>query len=137
MNLYIRHREKGVWITFLHSIDEFNELEANYIPGRRLVIGDLSLFSKSMLNKLLKFIEENHNIDCFTSKDIDDPILMSRFRSVFKEGVIHNVTHSLEDYQKSTMDYQSSMELMSGWSLDAQLKAPLLPHNKKTLLNEL
>ena len=82
MNLYIRDR--GRRVVFLHDINELRNFIEVYV-GQEVVIGDLSTFNRPMVQCLLKFVEENPRVDCYSSYDIDDPILMSRFTKVFKE----------------------------------------------------
>ena len=87
-----------------------------------------------MLNKLLKFIEENPNIDCFSSRDINNPILSSRFIQVYKQGANEVPQHSVEDYLTSSKDYSSAKLLLSGYSIDAQLLAPSVPNSLLSLI---
>lgn len=49
------------------------------------VIGDLSLWSASSRLRLLKLIEENPQIDVYSSQDLYLPILQSRFSSIVKD----------------------------------------------------
>lgn len=49
------------------------------------VIGDLSLWSASSRLRLLKLIEENPQIDVYSSQDLYIPILQSRFTSIVKD----------------------------------------------------
>lgn len=49
------------------------------------VIGDLSLWNKNSRLRLLKLIEENPQIDVYSSQDLYIPILQSRFVSVVKD----------------------------------------------------
>ncbi len=49
------------------------------------VIGDLSLWSASSRLRLLKLIEENPQIDVYSSQDLYLPILQSRFTSIEKD----------------------------------------------------
>lgn len=49
------------------------------------VIGDLSLWSASSRLRLLKLIEENPQIDVYSSQDLYIPILQSRFSSIVKD----------------------------------------------------
>jgi len=79
---YIRSKPK--WINFIHAdIEGFIEMyEMNPQP---LVIGDLSLMSPSKITKLLKLVEDYPLISCYSSSDLDNPVLYSRF-SDFKIG---------------------------------------------------
>lgn len=69
---------------------------------------------------LLKFLEENPEVDVFTSEDIDDPILLSRFVKVEKEHLQYTQTHDPEGYKKSNHDFMS---------IDSQLQS-LSPADK-------
>lgn len=133
MKLYVREKPKA-WINFIHDVEEFKEFEMMYIPGRKLVIGDISTFSKPMLNRLLKFIEENHEIDCYTSKDLMDPILLSRFVEVVKEPLNVIKGHSVDDYNNSQKSYVDAVANLSGLSINAQIYAPVVPYNMFQLL---
>lgn len=81
MKLYIRDRERHV--LFVHSVEELMDFSDMYV-GQEVVIGDLSTFNRPMVQRLLKLLEENPRIDCYSSYDIDDPILLSRFTEVIK-----------------------------------------------------
>ena len=76
--LFIRNRKCG-YITFLHNKQELLDFIYSYIPGRHLVIGDVATFNNSMRQALLKLIEENPMLDCYSSEDLVDPIIQSRF----------------------------------------------------------
>lgn len=49
------------------------------------VIGDLSLWSRNSRLRLLKLIEENPQIDVYSSQDLYIPILQSRFTRIVKD----------------------------------------------------
>lgn len=89
MKLYIRDLSKHV--VYLHSLQELRDFEDNYI-GMPVVIGDLYYFNEPMRQRLLKFLESNPQIDCYSSYDISDPILLSRFVSVEKTPIEHKPT---------------------------------------------
>ena len=135
MKLYVRNKSK--WINFIHSVEEFKEFEECYIQGRKMVIGDLAQFNKPMLNRLLKFIEENSDIDCYSSKDITDPILLSRFVEVVKEPLILASSHSIEDFNNSDKDYMSAALYLSAMSNEAKLRAVKSKPNIFKLLESL
>ena len=128
MKLYIRHR-KSIWINFIHDIQEFREFEDNFIEGRKLVIGDLAQFSKPMVYRLLKFIEAHPEVDCYSSMDIDDPILLSRFVEIVKEPLEITQTHSFEDFNNSANDYTSVVSMLSDIPTDLQLR---IPHSRQS-----
>lgn len=102
MKLFIRNKQN--WINFLHSTEEFKQFLDNYIPGTQLVIGDISFFNSSMKTMLLKFIEENELVDCYSSQDIMDPVLLSRFIEVVKEPLTYQ-TVSLEELRELEKTY--------------------------------
>lgn len=83
MTLYVRRRTK--WITFVHSVQELREFCAAYIPGQSPVLGDISRFNKQMRNILLRFLEHNPSVDCYSSEDIPAGALLSRFSRIEKE----------------------------------------------------
>lgn len=136
MVLYVRHKQ-GIWINYVHSIEEFREFEDILIPGRHMVIGDLALFSKPMMYWLLKLIEENSEIDCYSSKDIQDPILLSRFVNIIKDPVTYDRTHSMEDFKESSKDYNSVECLLSGFPSEVRLRVPLVSNAQLDLLQNL
>lgn len=136
MDLYIRHRD-NIWINFVHNIEELRAFIEVYIPGRHLVIGDLSLFNKSMFQALLKFIEDNPEIDCYSSRDLTDPILLSRFVNIYKQPLVLDRTHSLDEFKSSSRDYAAVESLLSGYSVDQKLRAPFISLNHLELLNNI
>lgn len=133
MRLYVRNRS-NIWITFIHDTAELKEFVANYVPGRRFVIGDLALFNQTMLNVLLKFVEENSLIDCYSSQDIMNPILLSRFVEIVKDPIALAPTLSLEEFQNSSHDYTSSVIFLDGMSLEKKYRAPICKSSMLKLL---
>lgn len=133
MNLYIRHRS-GVWINFISNLSELKQFEDSYLPGRHLVLGDLSLFTPTMILHLLKFIEENSDIDCYSSSDIKDPILLSRFVNVYKEPLCLVKTYSLDEFNDSDKSYSSAESLLDGTSDDIKLRISRVNSNLSKLL---
>lgn len=105
MRLYIRNRP--YWCNFVHNVEELRQFEDAYIPGTKILIGDLATFNRQMNSKLLKLLEENPMIDCFSSQDITDAVLLSRFMEVVKEPLKLNQTISEESYLTSDKSYQS------------------------------
>lgn len=105
MVLYVRKRVDG--LVFVHSIDELRKFESNYFPGTRVVLGDLSVFSRPMIEFMLKFLEENPVVDCFSSEDIDNPVLLSRFVRVDKIPLSLSPSPSLDQFTASDKSYRS------------------------------
>ena len=105
MVLYVRKRVDG--LVFVHSIDELRKFEGNYFPGTRVVLGDLSVFSRPMIEFMLKFLEENPVVDCFSSEDIDNPVLLSRFVRVDKTPLSLSPSPSLDQFTESDKSYRS------------------------------
>lgn len=104
MRLFIRNKQN--WINFLHSTEEFKQFVDNYIPGTQLVIGDISLFNSSMKTMLLKFLEENELVDCYSSQDIMDPVLLSRFIEIIKEPLSYQSV-SFEELRELEKSYSN------------------------------
>lgn len=129
MTLYIR--KKPGWINFIHNIQEFREFISFYIPERHIVIGDISQFSKQMRNMLLKFIEDNNMVDCYSSQDIVDPVLLSRFPNVVKDPITYTENILPDQFLTSDRSYLSAIENLSHLSDEYKLLAPLL--NQKLL----
>lgn len=105
MKLYIRN--KPGWINFVHTVEELRQFEDAYIPGTKILIGDLATFNKSMLSKLLKLLEENPMLDCYSSRDVSDPVLLSRFMQVVKEPLELQQSISEESFLNSDRKYQA------------------------------
>lgn len=133
MNLFIR-KKSNIWINFIQNVDELRHFEEIYIPGRKVVLGDLSLFTKPMLYRLLKFVEDNPDVDCYSSIDIKDPILLSRFLFIYKEPLVLNRSYSLEDYEQSKKDYMSVETLLDSVSDNVKLRLPLSSQSTSKLL---
>jgi hypothetical protein len=105
MKLYIR--KKSSWINYIHTLQELKEFHHNYIPGTPLLIGDLSTFTKGMANILLKLLEENPQIDCYSSRDINDKVLLSRFTQVEKEPLSLQTNPSPQDFMDSNRGFNA------------------------------
>lgn len=121
--LFIRNRSCG-YITFLHTKQELVDFMANYLPGRALVIGDIATFNKPMRQALLKFIEENPSVSCYSSEDLVDPILQSRFHTISKEPLVLDLHHNVDDYLASDKSYQSAHMCLNALSATDKLRAP-------------
>lgn len=106
MTLYIRHKPR--YVNFVHNIEELRTFELAYIPHTHVIIGDVGQFSQQMKNKLLKLIEENPEIDCYSSQDISDAILLSRFVKFCKEPVSFIPSYSQEEFFTSDKSYMAA-----------------------------
>lgn len=127
MILYVRSR--GRFINFVHSVEEFKMFQDSYIPGTPILLGDISMFNSPMKVMLLKFIEENSNVSCYSSQDITDPVLLSRFVQVIKEPLVPQ-SISVDELR----DLDKSYETISGVSLSATIKLHLY-HAANSILN--
>lgn len=81
MKLYIRKKPK--WINFVDPV-EFSALIENY-TGASICVGDISVFPNTTIQKLLKFVEENPQVNVYASSDINCGPLLSRASEVIKE----------------------------------------------------
>lgn len=114
-------RRRLGYINFIHNVDEFRQFIFNYVPGSKVLIGDLSYFNKPMKNMLLKFLEDNPLVDCYSSTDLDDSIILSRFVQVRKEPLILTSANSLDDFKNSNKDFSSVEQDLSGFSTAKKL----------------
>lgn len=114
-------RRRLGYINFLHNVDEFRQFIFNYVPGSKVLIGDLSYFNKPMKNMLLKFLEDNPLVDCYSSTDLDDSIILSRFVQVRKEPLLLTSSNSLDDFKNSNKDFSSVEQDLSGFSTAKKL----------------
>lgn len=111
MKLFIRSK-KGGFINYMHNMAELKSFQENYIPNTKILIGDLSMFNKNMLNILLKFLEENPKIDCYSSKDIADRVLLSRFSIIEKVPIQLEYLPSVSDFIESSRDFNAIQTFM-------------------------
>lgn len=130
--LFIRDRSCG-YITFLKGKQELQAFIVDYLPGRHLVIGDLSNFTNAMIQILLKFIEENPSVDCYSSTDPCNSILQSRFVSIVKQPLTLTYDQGDEKFLSSDRSYQSA-EIHLSKSCAVKLRAPLLRGKALNLL---
>ena len=119
MNLYVRVRHK--YINYLHNVQEFRQFLDMYISGTPIMIGDISVFNKPMKNMLLKFVEENPCVDCYSSSDIKDPILLSRCVNIFKDPIQFHETPSVEEFKKSDRSFIAVQEYLPSFSYAKKL----------------
>lgn len=79
-------RAKPKWINFIQDdIEGF--LEMYSLHPQPIVVGDLALMSSVQITKLLKMLEDYPEISCFSSRDVDNSILYSRFQQFIIEPV--------------------------------------------------
>lgn len=124
--LYIRKRD-GLWLNFVNSKDELSEFNCNLIPGRCVVLADLSVFNQTMKLMLLKMLEEHpDDIDCYSSVDITDPILLSRFTVVEKEPLSIVEGYDVDAWKGAKRDYANVEQMQGDKSLDVKLRLPLI-----------
>lgn len=102
-------RDKSEFVNFVHNISELRDFVEAYVPGTRIVLGDISTFSKQMVSMLLKLTEENPQIACYSSLDIVDPVLLSRFREVVKVPLEIRSEHSEKDFMLSDRSFSSTV----------------------------
>lgn len=132
--LYVRHRD-GLWLSFINSKDELKEFEYGMIPGRRTVIADLSTYTQTMKLMLLKLLEEHPDeVDCYSSSDLTDPILLSRFTEIIKEPL--NIMSGCDDeaWKVSKHDYMNAVQLQGDKTIDVQLRLPLVGSSMEKFL---
>ncbi len=131
--LFIRNRRCG-YITFLHNKQELLDFIDSYIPGRHLVIGDVATFNSGMRQALLKLIEENPTLDCYSSEDLVDPIIQSRFVEIIKEPLVLDLHHNVDEFLSSDRKFQSAHMYLNGLSSSFKLRAPLCSRQTLKLL---
>lgn len=107
MRLYVRDRSR--FINMVHTVAELRSFVEDYLYGTPVVLGDVSVFSGQMRSMLLKFLEDNPMVDCYSSVDISDAVLLSRFTQVIKEPNELTTAHSVDDYFESDCSLQSSV----------------------------
>lgn len=78
--LYLKKSPK--WVNYL-SNEELNDFIEMY-TGNELVIGDLAAWSNTSIQKLLKLVETYPKLSVYSSRDLFNPILYSRFPSIIK-----------------------------------------------------
>lgn len=110
MTLYIRVRPR--YINMIHTLDELKTFEESYFPGTSVLLGDLAMFNRPMIQKLLKLIEENAEIDCYSSEDLQDPVLLSRFMKVEKAAHELRVNPDVNVFLKSDKSFLSAAQYL-------------------------
>lgn len=99
-------------MTFVHGISEFRSFVESYVPGVSYVLGDVGLFDGRMRSMLLKFLEDNPGIDCYSSVDIGDPVLLSRFSEVVKVPLELSCVGDLDGWRGGVRDYASAVRCL-------------------------
>lgn len=98
--IYIKRKPK--WINFIATVEELDSFADTLVNNTGVIcIGDLANFSKPMRLRLLKLIEENSNIDLYSSEDLKDPVLLSRIPVVAKDYVRPQINPSEEEFEHS------------------------------------
>lgn len=132
--LYIRNKEAANRAVFLHTPSEMTEFTEMYVPGRAVLIGDVSTFKGTMRSQLLKFIEENPSVDMYSSEDIPDPVLYSRTVEVIKEPLTMLPKNDVDAFFKSPRSHQDALQFLSGYSNTKKLLAPSLSQRNFRLI---
>lgn len=130
MKIFIRVKPR--WISFVHSSELQAFIEA-YMGGKPL-IGDISTYSESAIQRLLKFVEENPQVDLYSSRDIKCMPLLSRATQVIKEYPIKDGTHDVKQYQESLKEYEDMLALLSSTPAQAKLLLKGANQRVETLL---
>lgn len=110
MTLYIR--DKSQCVNFVHTVKELRDFVGDYIYGTQVVLGDLSIFTGPMRSMLLKFLEDNPMVDCYSSEDLSDAVLLSRFSRVVKTPLSVSCSHSEEEFKKSDRSYGAALQYL-------------------------
>ena len=63
-----------------------------------------------MRSMLLKLIEDHPQVDCYSSTDVVDSVLLSRFVRVVKVSAGYRVEHSEKDFLASDRGYESALQ---------------------------
>lgn len=135
--LYVRFRSQDRWVNMVHSIDEFRDLIDAYFPGTPLVIGDYSTFDGRMKSMLLKFIEDNPEVSVYSSEDVPDAILLSRFPNIEKVPLQISPYHDDASWANAKRDYANVVALQSSCPTDIKLRMPLISRKLEDLLKSL
>lgn len=129
--LYIRHRPENRWINFIGNTEELKEAVGSYMGGQ-ILIGDLTLFNDTMSNMLLKFIEENPFVDCYSSVDLQNSVLLSRFSQIVKDKLIIKGGITIDEFRTSKREFADIEGAFGSRSADIKLR---LYHARNSMLN--
>lgn len=130
--LFIRNRTAG-FVTFIKGKQELKSFIDDYLPGRHLIVGDIAMFTGGMIQMLLKFIEENPAVDCYSTADLSNPILQSRFVEIIKDPIQLPYEPGDDKFIASDKSYQSA-QIHLAESSEVKLRAPLLRGKALNLL---
>jgi hypothetical protein len=131
--IYIR--KKPDWITFVSNVQELNNLIDVLPPNKRIVIGDVSVFSAPLRNRLLKIVEENHFVDIYSSKDLNDTVLLSRFVHIEKEHVVIQKNGiEMDSYEQGNKDFANVLSNLSSLPHSVMLRCVRLPYKLITAI---
>jgi hypothetical protein len=117
MNIYIRVKPR--WINFVNR-EELTEIINNY-TGAPICIGDLATFNAVTMQQLLKFVEDNPQIDLYSSQDITVAPLLSRAIKVVKEYKTPVKDSNPEEYFNSQKSYTDIEQYMSDLTYSQKL----------------
>lgn len=130
MKLYIRQKPK--WINFVNR-DELTEIIANY-TGAPICIGDLATFNAATLQQLLKFVEDNPQVNLYSSEDITNGPLLSRAVEVIKLYKPAMKDYNPSSYLNSSKSYTDIEQYMSDLTYTRKLLLKGLPQRLMGLL---
>ena len=108
--LYVRDKSVAGLINFIHTPQELRSFLDFYVDGTRAVLGDISVFTGQMRSMLLKLVEDHPLVDCYSSTDVVDSVLLSRFVRVVKAPASYPVDHSERDFLDSDRGYESAVQ---------------------------
>ena len=108
--LYVRDKSVAGLINFIHTPQELRAFLDYYVDGTQAVLGDISVFTGQMRSMLLKLIEDHPQVDCYSSTDVVDSVLLSRFVRVVKVPAGYRVEHSEKDFLASDRGYESALQ---------------------------
>lgn len=105
-----------------------------YLPGTPLIVGDLATFSRQMMQMLLKFVEDNPEVSCYSSVDVADPVLLSRFPEIVKEPLSLKAGSDDDAWDQALHDYANAVVLQGSVRTDVKLRMPLMSRNVERLV---
>ena len=108
--LYVRDKSVAGLVNFVHTPQELRAFLDYYVDGTQAVLGDISVFTGQMRSMLLKLIEDHPQVDCYSSTDVVDSVLLSRFVRVVKASAGYRVEHSEKDFLASDRGYESALQ---------------------------